>query len=239
MKIYRNAEVERIAEEKLHALATAIGQPLTPPIPIELLAEKVMGLNFLWDTIKELPGEVILAGLLPKEKLILLNETHKDLFSEKPGLERFTIGHELGHWALFTGEQNAEDFLPGMNTAGPMSYRETGRGTAEIIKALIRTEAGVRALGKIQAHTDKADESRAVNRFASAILMPTEMFRAEAMKIDRTQWPNLYRLAEKFAVTISALTVRLTQLDLLVIGENKKLFSSSDEAKGQITFGFE
>ena len=46
MKIYRNAEIELLAEARLQELSALLGKPLTPPIPIELLAEKILGLNF-------------------------------------------------------------------------------------------------------------------------------------------------------------------------------------------------
>ncbi|MFA5161893.1 MAG: ImmA/IrrE family metallo-endopeptidase [Elusimicrobiales bacterium] len=237
MKFYRNAEIERIADEKLQTLSLSLGKPLSAPIPVELMAEKVMGLNLLWEPIQELPGEVILGGLMPEDKLIVLNENRQKLFNEKPGLERFTIGHELGHWELFVGKHSFGSLLPGIDATGPVLHRETGRGLAEIIKALIQTEEGVRAVAERQSRTDPPDEARVVNRFSAALLMPADLLRAEALKIDRTQWRNLYQLAERFGVTITALTVRLKQLDLLSVGEDKKLYGSADEAKGQMTLG--
>jgi Zn-dependent peptidase ImmA (M78 family) len=63
--------------------------------------------------------------------------------------------------------------------------------------------------------------------------MPKALLREEALKIDRTKWPNLYRLAEQFGVNISALRVRLEQLDLLRIGSNNVLYESRDKAVGQ------
>jgi len=239
MKFYRNAEIERIASEKLQAYALALGTPLVAPIPIELVAEKAMGLNLLWDSIKEQPGEVILGGLIPSEKTIILNENHQRLFESKPGIERFTIGHELGHWELFAANNSADTFLPGMTHTGPISYRETGRGTAEILKALIKTEEGIKAILAQRAREDLKDEARAVNRFSGAILMPAELLRTDATGIDRTQWQNLYRLAEKYVVTISAMTVRLQQLNLLGFDDHGKLYNSPDEAKGQMTLGME
>ena len=53
-------------------------------------------------------------------------------------------------------------------------------------------------------------------------------------KIDRTQWPNLYRLAERFGVTITALRVRLEQFNLVYLDqETKRLYPSRQDAQGQ------
>jgi Zn-dependent peptidase ImmA (M78 family) len=80
-----------------------------------------------------------------------------------------------------------------------------------------------------------------VNRYAAAISMPRYLLREEALKVDRTQWSNLYDLAKKFDVTISALTVRLSQFNLLHIhkeGEKTMLYESADDAMGQLTLGW-
>ena len=64
--------------------------------------------------------------------------------------------------------------------------------------------------------------------------MPRAMITDEARKIDRTQWPNLYRLAERFGVTISALRVRLEQFNLVYLDqETKELYPSREDAQGQ------
>ena len=68
--------------------------------------------------------------------------------------------------------------------------------------------------------------------------MPRQLVREEALKINRTAWPELYRLAEKLQVTITALTVRLEQLGLLYIDEQGRLYESWGVAAGQTTFGF-
>ena len=53
------------------------------------------------------------------------------------------------------------------------------------------------------------------------------------MKINRRSWPPLYRLAERFEVSITALTVRLKQLNLLYIDDQKRLYESREQATGQ------
>jgi len=74
-----------------------------------------------------------------------------------------------------------------------------------------------------------------VNRYAAAILMPKDLLRAEVDKIDRTRWSNLYRIAEQFDVTISALKVRLQQLGLLYMAKDGRLHESPTHAEGQIS----
>jgi Zn-dependent peptidase ImmA (M78 family) len=89
-------------------------------------------------------------------------------------------------------------------------------------------------LRQMNSRADTADEARCVNRYAAAILMPRTVLIDEARKIDRTQWPNLYRLAERFGVTISALRVRLEQFNLLYVDQvTKKLYPSREQAHGQ------
>ena len=49
---------------------------------------------------------------------------------------------------------------------------------------------------------------------------------------------QLYWLAPMFKVSISALIVRLKQLDLLYIGDDGTIYGSKSESQGQIIFDF-
>jgi hypothetical protein len=239
VKILRNQEIEEIAAQRLAEFQRDSDRPLSPPIPIDLIAEKVLGLDFLWESIDELPGEMIFGGLVPKKRLIILNEKHQRMFTDKPGLERSTKGHEMGHWDLFIDKGSLDHptlFQTGDD--GPFAYRNSPVGDVAIIKMLQADAEGQELLRRMQTRADEPDEARAVNRYAAALSMPTDLLRQEALKIDRTQWPNLYRLKDKFEVTISALVVRLQQLDLLYVDKDKKLYESQAAATGQMTLGF-
>jgi len=239
VRIRRNQEIEEIAQSRLAELQRLLGRPLSPPIPIDLIAEQVLGLDFLWEPINELPGEKIFGGLIAKKRLIILNENRRELFGEKPGLERSTKGHEMGHWDLFIDKGSLDHpTLFNVDGDGPFAFRSSPAGDVAIIKMLDRDAEGRELLRKIQSRADEPDEARAVNRYAAALSMPADMIRADALKIDRTQWPNLYRLAEKYEVTISALRVRLEQLGLLYVDEHGKLYESRDAASGQQMLGF-
>lgn len=238
-KILRNQEIEEIAAQRLAEFQRDSDRPLSPPIPIDLVAEKVLGLDFLWESIDELPGETIFGGLVPKKRLIILNEKHQGVFEEKPGLERSTKGHEMGHWDLFI-DKGTLDHPTLFNTGddGPFAYRNSPAGDVAIIKMLQADAEGRELLRKMQSRADEPDEARAVNRYAAALSMPADVVREEALKIDRTQWRNLYELKDKFEVTISALVVRLQQLDLLHVDKEKNLYESKAAATGQMTLGF-
>jgi hypothetical protein len=239
VRTLRNQEIEEIAASRLAELERQLGRPLSPPIPIDLIAEKVLGLDFLWEAIDELPGEKIFGGLVAKKRLIVLNEKRKDVFVAKPGLERSTKGHEMGHWDLFIDKGSLDHpTLFDVDGDGPFAFRSSPAGDVAIIKELDRDAEGRELLRKIQARADEPDEARAVNRYAAALSMPADMIRADALKVDRTHWPNLYRLAEKYEVTISALRVRLEQLGLLYVDEHGKLYESRDAASGQMMLGF-
>ena len=239
MKILRNQEIDEIAAQRLAEFQRKTGCTLSPPVPIDLVAEQVLGLDFLWEPIEELPGEQILGGIIPKNRLIVLNENRKALFSEKPGLERSTKGHEMGHWDLFIDKASLDyPALFNFDVDGPVAFRSSPAGDVAIIKMLQADAEGQKLLRKIEARADEPDEARAVNRYAAAISMPADLLRDEVMKTDRTQWRNLYRLREKFDVTISALVVRLQQLGLIYVDENRKIYESKDAASGQMNFGF-
>ena len=111
--------------------------------------------------------------------------------------------------------------------------RSSPAGDLLVIKALIQTPEGQELLRQINKRADDPDEARAVNRYAAALSMPKRLITDEAMRINRRSWPPLYRLAERFEVSITALTVRLKQLNLLYIDDQKRLYESREQATGQ------
>lgn len=236
MKFYRNEQIEQIAERRLQEFERKLERPLSLPIDIELFGELVLELSILWDQIEELPGEEVLAGLRVPDRLIVMNEGRKQEMEAKPGRRRLTQGHEMGHWDLFV-DKSKLDHPTLFEAAAPtiFAYRtSTGGGQVQIMKTLLGCEEGRDLLRQINSRADAPDEARSVNRYAAAILMPRAMITDEAKKIDRTQWPNLYRLAERFGVTISALRVRLEQFNLVYLDqETKKLYPSREDAQGQ------
>ena len=137
-----------------------------------------------------------------------MNDKHRTLFDTKPGLERFTKGHEMGHWDLFIDQGALEHpTLFVLDDSSPFTRRRSPVGEVTIMKWLLSFPEGQDFLRYLKSRADDPDEARAVNRYAAAILMPKDLLRVEVGKIDRTRWSNLYKIAERFEVTISALKV--------------------------------
>src|SRR5689334_12478650 len=140
-RFYRNDDIERRAADRLTELAAKLGRPLTPPIPIELICEQVLGLDLLCDDISALEVEVIFAGLRAKDALVVLNERRRAQMAEKPGLERFTLGHEYGHWDLFVDHAGLNHpSLFGDAGEGAVRYRSSGDELVAVLKILQEDE---------------------------------------------------------------------------------------------------
>ena len=232
VKFWRNDAIETRAEERLQQLKQHLGGTLTLPIEIDILAESILNLSILWDEIDELPGEVILGSIQPQTRRITMNDKRCGLFANKPGLERFTKGHEMGHWDLYVDNARLDHPAMFTNGTGAFSFRQSPAGQVVVVRTLMATEEGRDLLIQLRERSDDSDESRAVNRYAGAILMPRQLLKEEALRIKRTSWPDLYGLADKFGVTITALRVRLEQLNLLSLRDGQ-LYESREAAMGQ------
>lgn len=229
MKFVRNADIEILAEQRLVEYEHKFGEINKPPVPIEKLLAQIYGLTILWDRIEELPGEVVLGGLKPAKKIIVLNESRGGLFEQKPGLERSTLGHEAGHWEYDVDKASLDHprlfdchDIPTNKRASEGGEVEVFSGTGCVPKFL----DGLR-------RRDTSDQERIANRFAASLNMPRKLIKKASADYDFMQWKDLYQLAGLFEVNISALTVRLQQLGFMYIDENKQFHRSAAEAQGQ------
>jgi hypothetical protein len=89
------------------------------------------------------------------------------------------------------------------------------------------------------AHRDSPMVASQVGKYASYLLMPTHLVKEyiEEVNPDIYSWPSLFKMAEVFDVTITALKVRLMQMGLIYVSEDfkdKKIYSSKEEYFGQM-----
>jgi hypothetical protein len=231
MKFWRNDAIEDITAGRLAEYERETGRKLEPPIRVELLAEVLFDLRFSYEPFDVLPGFFVPAAFCPESKTVVVNERHRAVFIEKPGVERFSVGHEVGHWDLFEKDKDTRTgFLFGRTDADSrVNYRTAGGVPVKFIRGIWTNDGRHEVLSFLQRTCDPTDVASAVNRYASALLMPESLLLPELQGIDTSNWPSLYRVAELFGVTISALTKRLRRLGRLHVTEDGRPFSGTRE----------
>jgi len=93
---------ERIAQEAgnlLGGYAAMVGKSIHPPIPVEDIIERFLGLNLSYEDLEEKLGiDDVLGATYVNSRSICVNE--KLLDDPDEGRILFTCAHEVGHWVL-------------------------------------------------------------------------------------------------------------------------------------------
>jgi Zn-dependent peptidase ImmA (M78 family) len=154
-----------------------------PPVPVETIVE-ALGLE-----VRRAPAEGDLSGFLYRDRqektaAIGVNSTHPT------SRQRFTLGHELGHYLLHDRDGIHVDRRFNIKLRNAKSSQGTD------------------------------DEEKEANLFAAELLMPERMLKAELAvieQLDLEDEASLVRLAEKYAVSVQALSFRVANLGLVMI----------------------
>ena len=183
-----------------------------PPVPVEDIAERFLDLGLLWDEVPEPPGCVVLAKIVPAQRLIVFNEAHRDRYERTPNLERTTLAHEIGHWELHLerGTVTADMPLPGSDHDDALVYQR-------------------------DPSTTNQDEQNA-HSFMGCLLMPKEEVIGAVRARPVRHLTDMYDLARLFGVTITALQIRLGRLGLAYVDSQGKVHESRQAALGQLSF---
>src|SRR6266540_6280795 len=178
--------MERQAEALLDACLAA-GHVAGPPVPVEWIAEHVLDLRIVWDTLATDAAAPVLGGLDAIRGEIVLNERESRRFGAFAGLEAFTLAHEIGHWLLHVPPlHRRQPLLPGLTRTRTLGCGGTNRATAE--------------------------REQQADRFAALLLMPARLLLPRCAGLDLTRFPARYRLRDEFGVSISAMNLRLKSL---------------------------
>jgi Zn-dependent peptidase ImmA (M78 family) len=230
--IIKNKVIEDLVANRICEFEQRNGPIQGIQTPIEKIVEDA-GFRLLYDVIQENPGEKILGGINCEDLIITINENHRSLFNEKPGLERSTIAHELGHWDVFlkTTKDKINLFDSGLYSQA-VSYRNSKSGKLTVLANFWHDDDIYDVLKAHDSRKDHPYVSSAVDRYASFILMRKNKILTYVKGLNLTEWKVLYKMCEDFGVTISALTVRLQRMGVIYI-QDGKIYNSKDEAKGQ------
>lgn len=165
------------AVEKAEKLLAKFGAEAAP-VDVEGLARR-LGVEVSYE---DLEDEI--SGVLVRkdgDAVIGVNTKHH------PNRQRFTVAHELGHWALHSEQSGyfIDEFT--------VHYRGDGSSGG---------------------YDPRESEA---NAFAAALLMPEDLLRNElaGRRIDASDDDQLSDLAREYGVSLQALTIRLTNLNLL------------------------
>ena len=176
LRFMRNEHIEDVTTQRIRQYEAKVGVKVGLPVPGEEIVEQVLGLNILWDTIQEHPGEMILAGLVRRTRTIIMNETHLPLFEEKPGLRNSTLVHEAGHADLEGGlGEQGPSLFESESEPDRIVYRHSPKVSDQIAvlhSLALRNEKAYRLLRKITQGQDTPEQKSAVDRYQNAFLTP-------------------------------------------------------------------
>jgi hypothetical protein len=226
--------IEEIAYRRLRQLTERGLWDGFPPVPIDHVIEHLLALTIVWETIAEEPDEEILACIRPGTSELVLNETHLELFKQNPGLERFSKAHEAGHADVFglTAQRDQLTIFP--ESHYKPKRRSSTRGDVNVITRKLRELDGRTRAAVLRELNDETRrrqaegedpplQRRSVDRYAATILMPEEQVRDRAHRGDLTSWPFVYELARGFAVSTTAMLVRLKELRLVFDVDGRRI----------------
>jgi hypothetical protein len=91
--------IAQSASDLLEGYETLVGCSVRPPIPVEDIIERYLGLSLSFEDIEtRLDMEDVLGATFIRSKTICINE--KLLEDKSEGRMMFTCAHEAGHWVL-------------------------------------------------------------------------------------------------------------------------------------------
>ena len=153
------------------------------PIPIEDIVERTLDLHITWNDLSDEAPNVL--GLLrPTERSVYLNEVYLSSFEDCPGLEHFTLAHEVGHWEMH------------VDRAALLQGSLFGEEESVIV---------------CRDGAESPEESTA-NRFAARLLMPEDLLRDALKGCDLRSREGFRSFASSIGVSFSSLHYRLTEL---------------------------
>lgn len=189
-----------------------------PPIPVELIAERLLGLAFDWDDIPDTDISPTFGLINPATKTIHMNNSRRNHFDQYPGVEQFTIAHEIGHWVLHIYESEVIQ----LSCLSEIDFIE--RSAPQVSQYASLPRANQRDIREPQADI-----------FASYLTMPKYLVIAARNGMDISTWQNIKDLARRFKVSKQAMTIRLEELGLIYVN-GSSIYPSKEAFTKQQSF---
>lgn len=182
--VFSNNILERKASELIRRYACQRKWIPSLPLPVDSLIEHTLDLCIEYDAIDEPVGTIIWGCIEPDRRTITLNQNHAGTFAGCPGLERFTLGHEVGHWVMHIDQ-------------GELSQSCLFEASPERI---------------VCRDGDDSIHERVADRFSAFLLMPKDLVMAKLSEHEVVSREGFRRFAECIGVSYKALSLRLSKL---------------------------
>lgn len=164
-------------------------QALSIPVDLEKVCDS-LSIKVHYEQLEDkVSGVLMIKG---GEKHALINATHHT------NRRRFSLAHEIGHLVLHDCRQDRLFIDTSLRI-----YRRAGAPSDE-------------AYANADSLTTPTEE-REANLFASALLMPADLLRSQAIHLDLEEEGDVALLARMFSVSDQAMSIRMQQLNLLTV----------------------
>jgi len=152
-------EIDRMVAELVARYAKETGEALRPPVDVDAIVERFLGLDFEVVDLKGLLGiPDVIGAVWFDDKVVRVDESLDD--DSKEGRFAYTVGHEIGHWVMHRPHYEMEKVTlplfahtPGQVATRAVVCRAGTKGSAEwqanqFSSRLLMPEADVRAAVK-------------------------------------------------------------------------------------------
>ncbi len=212
-RFYPKAEIQRRANDLLMRMQLTPNWQPSWPFEADRVAD-FLDLGVVWDSIPADATGPIAARILPRDRLIEINE---EILELPAGFQQSTIAHEIGHWMLHINYS-----LLDVETE-ELEYENAADGPQQFV---CRANSG---LDKVELIEWQAQY------FASCLLMPRSILSEKCQGRDLTKWSNLYALRSELGVSISNLVNRLQDLGWIEVPKgSRKIYPGTATISEQI-----
>ncbi|MDY7021711.1 MAG: ImmA/IrrE family metallo-endopeptidase [Cyanobacteriota bacterium] len=181
-RFHKKTYIEQQANRILQRMHATENFAPTWPFDGSLVAD-FLDLGVVWDVIEPDEQGAIAARILPRERLIEINE---EILDKPQGFIESTLAHEIGHWILHVDQE---------------AVRRSRKNT---------DEAFVCRAGNTDAQIASIEWQ--AQYFASCLLMPRYVLEQKRIGRNLMKWSDLYALRQELGVSISNLVRRLQDL---------------------------
>lgn len=184
------------------------GNTVLWPLDATLVAD-FLDLGVVWDRIEPDEDGAIAARILPKQRLIEINE---EILDKPQGFQESTLAHEIGHWVLHVNQKAAE------RTEDPSDP------DADLF--VCRGNSNISQLESIEWQAQY---------FAGSLLMPRHILAQKSQGRDLLRWSHLYEIRDELGVSISNLVNRLENLEWIYVDKSSRdIYPGEAVLKGEM-----